>query len=289
MLSMIFPKEAAEKLRQLDKDLTQANAALQNDILNVLIDDAKVQSDRLDRDDIQLIRLFKKIYHYGYLTDEQKSQLISKLKRLRKALKELEDKGSENDPQHVMMGLILNEAHELIEHQANYLEYTPGAGKREYIRLLDIIRAPEHKLIVDKAVLELSGDRLIYDGKDLQGVKIDGLGAEITGQHFSSAEAVNKIYHNRALASERERYCYLAEPGKLEGRSEREIRKVMGAAHADANITVKIEVPAHLCWIRVKRGQPAKFAIESSNVNVQPPKKQRGFRIEFDGKVRWAA
>ena len=56
----------------------------------------------------------------------------------------------------------------------------------------------------------------------------------------------------------------------------------------DSNITVKIRVPVNMCWIRAERNVPAKFAVESRNIKVAPPK-QKGFRLELKGKLQWAA
>lgn len=287
--NMLFPKEVAEELEDLMSELSQENRHLHKDLVNKAFDAAKKELEDVEQTDIDIFHLLKKAYHHGYLTKEQKKNVLKKVEELHRRLKKDQEKIIHLEDDYSGINLLVNLIEDFLEHEKNYLDYVPGAEKKEYVKLLDVLQSPEKKLIVNKAVLEVFGDQLRYDGKLIQGIMIKGFDVEIVGQHYSDKDAIQKVYNNKELSSEHDPYCYIAESGRLFGKSEHYIRKIMGAKHADSNITIKVIIPAHMCWIRVERGVPAKFAIETKKILVAPPKPQKGFRVETEGKVRWAA
>jgi hypothetical protein len=285
---MLFPKDAARELGRLAEKISMDNSRLHNDLIKGMVSKAKDDLKEVEKDDVEIFHVISHIYNNGFLTKEQKKEIVKILDELHKKIKgtgkDLIDfrEGFSN------INILINLVEQFLEHEEDYLDYEPGAGKREYIKLLDLIQSKEKKLVVDKAFLEARDNKIYYDGKVIQGAELHGFNIEIVGEHYSDKDDILKIYHSRGISSEQERYSYLAEPGKLSGKSEGYIKRYIGARHADSNITVKIVVPAHMCWIRVERGVPAKFAVESRNIKVAPPK-QKGFRLEINGKLQWAA
>jgi len=286
---MIFPKDAVERLKELMEKLSEDNKKLHDDLLKKIVSDARTDLEEIDQDDIEIFHFLVKAYHLGFLTKEQKKDILAKLDDLHKRLKQTKGDIIELGENYGDINALINVISDFLMHEAGYLDYSPGAQKREYVRFIELLDSPEKKLMVDKAVLEVVGNQIYYDGKIVQGVEITGKSVEIVGQHYSDRDSIMRIYNNREMDSEGEPYCYMVEPGKLAGKSENEIKKILGARNADSNITVKVSLQSHMCWIRVHRGFPAKFAIEARKIHIAPPKQQKGFRIEIEGKVQWAA
>lgn len=286
---MLFPKDAAQELSRLAEKLSRDNSRLHNDLINNIISKAKEDLKEVENDDIEIFHLIKRAYHYGYLTKEQKKQILEKLEELHNEIKQHKKNVLQLTTDYSYDNTLKKLLEDFLKHEKEYLDYTPGHEKREYVHMLDLIQSPSKKLVVNKGVLEIIGSQLYYDGKIIQGTKIEGYNIEIVGQHYADQETVERIAHSREIVRQKHGYLYLAEPGKLANRSEHEIKKMLGAKHADANITVKVIVPAQICWIRAEMDVPVKFGIETKNLSVSPPKAQKGFRIETRKEVRWAA
>jgi hypothetical protein len=285
---MIFPKQMAQELDALLKKISKDNSRLHYDLANNLLLKAKDELKEVEKDDIEIFHAIVHAYNNGFLTKEQKKEIIKKLEELHNKVKQSKKKTVEFRQRYSDINILINLIEQFLEHEENYLDYEPGAGKREYIKLLDLVQSKEKKLITNKAVLEIRGNKIFYDEKIIQGVDLQEYNVEIIGEHYSDKESISKIYYHKEINSENERYSYIAEPGRLSGKNESYIKRYMGAKHADSNITVKILVPVNMCWIRVERDVPAKFAIESKNVEIAPPK-QKGFKLELKGKLQWAA
>ena len=285
---MVFPKELADELRKEEKALSLEKEKVYYDLMHDLFISADLKE--IDEEDIKIIHLVKRIYHYGLISKQNKKDILGKLKEVHHLLKERQERFVPDKEENHNLAVLIEIIDDFLKHEADFLDYMPGADRKEYVKLLDLARSPEKRFIIDKAALELEGEKLKYDGKEIQGVKIIGDTATIVGQHYSDRETIRNIYANKAISAEYERYCYLVEPGRLEGRSESKIRQIVGARHADANITIKVEVPLHSCWIRVKRGDPVKFALETRSVPISAPKRQYGFRVGINNRVeQWAA
>jgi hypothetical protein len=285
---MIFPRQMADELNKLAEKLSKDSNQLNYDLTKNLLSKAKEDLKEVENDDISIFHAIAHAYRNGFLTKEQKKTIVKELDELHKKIKHGKNNIVEFREHYSNLNLLITMIGQFLEHEEEYLDYEPGAGKREYIRLLDLTQSEEKKLVVDKAMLEVRDSRMYYGGKIIQGVEFHGFDVEIVGEHYSDKDSILRIYNERTLSSGNERYSYVAEPGKLSGKGEHYIKRYMGARNADSNITVKIRVPASMCWVRVERGVPAKFAIESRNIRVAPPK-QRGFRLELRGELQWAA
>jgi len=286
---MIFPKDLSEELKKLMDKLSKDNQKLQKDVISNTLKNVKKDITSIDQDDITIFHTILKIYHHGFLTNEQKKEILEDLNKLHASIKKTKDKIYNIKEDYSNINLLIKLVEDFIKHETEYINYSPGAQKREYTRLSELVNNPEKKLIIDKAALEIKEDKVYYDGKIIQGLTIKGDKAEITGQHYSNRESIERIYHHKEMSTEGEPYCYIAEPGKLAGKNEKEIKKFLGARHADSNITFKVIIPAHLCWIRAERGSPAKFALETKRIYIAPPKPQKGYRLEIEGNLQWAA
>ena len=241
------------------------------------------------------------MYHYGYLTDEDKRKVIAMLKKLDVILSQT-IKGDVTSEQVNSIEYFLTLLIAFVEHETHYIDYKPGAAKKEYLKLSELLKSEEQTLVVNKAKLEYKNGRLRYDGKEIQGVKIKkdlvGYSVEISGEHYAEEKTIRSIHSRQTMLPAVSKvvflgtdpYCYILESGRMGLKSQDEIRKIVGARKADSSISVKVIVSAHSVWIRVKRGDPAKFAIESKNLSVQAPKRQKGYRVNIHGKVQyWAA
>lgn len=283
-------KNAIENmLNQIKKDET----ALYEKVIHHVLNETNLDLDKINEDLDKTLHIIFKIYNYGLLDKESKKDIIELIKDIHKKIKNADYQKVE---------FLVHTIETFLEHEANYLDYIPGAEHREYIRMSDLFASEEKSLIVNKALLKFENGKLFYDDKMIQGIKfrigLHGISAEISGEHYSGENDIRQIYMNRFLASSthhlfsfgKDPYCYLAEPGKLSGKSEHEIRKLLGAASADSFISVKIIVPVHFVWIRVKKGFPTKYAIEREEIRIEAPKPQKGFLVGIKGKqLRWAS
>ncbi len=292
---MIFPKKFVQKLRREVKDIREENAELHREILKGILTPGSSIITQIDKEDKEIFDLIQDMYHYGYITDADKREIIRQLKDLHSLLKSTSF--SQGSPEIDNLSFLLERIQSMLEHEEEYLDYKPGAKSKEYVKVSDIIKARDHAIVFNKGWLKNNGSNIYFEGKMVQGIKvihhITGVFVEVTGEHYSSEETIREIYHNRVItpstnnvfAIGRDPYCYIAESGRLAGKSEKEIRKVLGAKHADSFIVVKIMAPAHSVWIRVKQGDPAKFAIESKNLPIKAPKPQKGFKLSIRNKV----
>lgn len=300
-MTMFFPKKLAQELKleysRLQKDLTKAESvSLDKTLLNHELPHILSQ---ISKDDVEIIHMIKKLYHYGGMTQSQKKKTVAQLNELNEFLRKAKLPLSKD--QTYQLNTMVAELSQLLKHEIEFLGYTPGADRKEYVRLADILMSPQKKLVVDKEELSVQGNNIFYGGRQIQGCKFisNEFGnqvVEMSAEHYTSQEGVENLYHHGYLEAAsklfagHEKYCYVVEPGVLQGKTEKELKRILGAKHASACITVKLRIPAHHVWIRVKRGYPAKFALEAQRVPFSAPKPQKGFRVVLDGvQEYWAA
>ena len=288
-----MPKEVIEKLNETLKKLKKEDSKLHYDLLKKISSDKKLIEKIISTEE-DLFNKINYLYHYGYLTDQDKEEVIEIISKLSKKLKS-------NSLKEIKF--FVTQLENWIEHEKEYLNYIPGASRKEYVKLIDLMRSKDRILIINKAKLMYKSGRLFYNDKEIQGINIKekllGTIVEITGEHYTDMQTIkNEIYRDKKIVSSTSRiinigddpYCYLAEPGKLGNQSINNIRRILGAASAEGCITVKIINRLRNVWIRVKKDYPAKFAIEAKNLPIIAPKKNKGFRVrEFDKISFWAA
>ena len=288
-----MPKDVIKQLNKILKKLKKEDAKLHYDLLKKISSDNKLVKDIISTEN-NLINKISHLYHYGYLTEENKKEVLELISTLSEKLKS-------NSLKEIKF--FVTQLENWLQHEMEYIDYNPGAAGKEYIKLIDLMKSKNQVLVVDKAELRYHLGRLFYDYKEIQGINIKegilGTIVEVTAEHYTDMQTIKRdIYKNQEIVSSSERlinvgsdpYCYLAEPGKLGNQSIDNVRKILGAASAEGCITIKVFVPLRTLWIRVKRNYPAKFAIEARNLPIRPPKRNKGYRVrEFDKFSFWAA
>jgi hypothetical protein len=292
---MIFPQEFAEKLKKEVGCLNEEKKELCAALCKGALSSADHILAEMEEEDFKVFELVKQIYYYGYLKDDDKNEILRLLKILLEKLKQ--NKHQLQDSQAVSnIGMLVGSISDMLTHEEDYLAFVPGAQGREYFKLTDLLKSKEHAIVFDKIRISFRGDKLFMDDKEVQGIKVGGSPfgpiAELVGEHYSNEQSIRNVCSTGRILSAKinpaspgnDPYCYVAEPGKLVNMSESDIRKILGANSAEACIWVRITVPAHLLWIRAKKGYPVKFAIAANIVPVQAPRPQRGFKIKIGGK-----
>ena len=293
---MIFPARYVLELTEVMRKFNEYDSGLKYDLLHKMIDREKVELSNIENEDKQVIELIGQLYNHGLMTTENRKRILEKLEELLGFLKK-NNSFDMKDQKYEYLQYVITSIQQMLLHEKDYIDYTPGAQHHEYIRLVELIHSKEQLLVVNGKVLSFRNPHVYFDGKVIQGLRIfrttSGILAEIVGEHYSTRDSIMEIYHNKKMTSASgnvfslgiDPYCYIAEPGKLNNRPENYIRKMLGAAKADSFIVVKVIAPVHTVWIRVKEGCPAKFAIESRNLPIFPAKKT-GFRASLMGDVR---
>jgi len=287
-----MPETIVKELDNILKNYRKISSELQNDIIKKIVSNKELYEKIL----IITGNLFEKItflYDYGRLTDNNKEKIIELISDLHRQLNNSSLENMQYDVELIK---------EWLSHQKEYVNYTPGAENKSYVKLTDLIKSKEHRLTVNKAILEYSPSKeIFYDGKKIQGLQIKeksfNVNVELTAEHYTKEKFLKNIYGSREIYNSKEmktgldRYCYFAEPGKLNARSMDEIKKILGAYSAESCITVKLLTTVGKIWIRVERGKPAKFAIESKYIPFKAPKPQKGFTVRIGDKLLapWAA
>src|SRR3989338_369983 len=145
----------------------------------------------------------------------------------------------------------------------------PGGGvAKKYIKLGEITNSI-NPIQNNKVKLEIGRDRFLYrDGKVVQGFIIDGDYIEFTGYHFTSRDAARDIINSQQFkVGESDPYVYLIEPGWFSGKTESEIRYVLGSRVAEEVVIAKIRYPLDKIWIKAEQGFPLRIAIDG---NIEP-------------------
>lgn len=298
---MFFPPDFQEKIKNSVQALSSSDSALHTLNLRHLLSShtAKLTIHELRDADLKTIRDIKTLYRYGGITQADKKEVLKYLNNLYEFCRSDHGIGADELP---VIDKIISTLRELLTHELTFLGYTPGGYNKEYVRLSDLFRSPECKLVIDKEELAISGNNILYGGRKIQGLTIHpgALGEqviELTAEHYSSQEGIHEVYQHGYIESSHklfsfgDKFTYVVEPSLLSSKSEQELKKILGAANAEACITIKCRLPVHFIWVRVKRDYPAKFAIEASRLPFACPKPQRGFTVRIVGGnvEKWAA
>lgn len=275
------------------KHLTKEDTKLHKDIIRGVFSDPALLK-AIQHDDEHLYYKVQYLYDHGLLTLEDKKTLLDDLKKLHTSLKQHESLKDIEYPLRLL--------EEFLRHEQSYIDYTPGAQNKDYVRLRDLLHTPEQRLTVDKAPLEVRDGHIYFDGKQVMGahVTLHPFRSTITlvGEHYTSLTGVREIYSQRSITPSTRRitnvgndpYCYIVEPGKLNNKSDDDIRKILGAASAEAAIQVKVTLALRHVWIRVRRNAPTKFALEANRLPIEAAKPQKGYWVRInDSFDRWAA
>jgi hypothetical protein len=297
MRKMLFPREYAENLKRYADEFRQENTQLHKQVLLGITDIAALGKE-IEHADGDVARLIQETYYYGFLTTSDKEEVLRNLQTLKQALDTMLAHAADPSRVHALSSVLVHIAG-LIEHESHYLAYTPGGGHKEYVRLQEILAAPEHAVVMNKVRLEFKNSGLLVAGRPVQGLAIQsgvfGCSIQITGEHYSSEEDIKRMSGARLLTAARwnafsasnDPYCYLAEPGFLSYKNEDEIRMTLGAQSAEACIIVKVSVPLHKVWVRAQPGYPVKYAIEAREIPFTAPRPQRGFKVVVRGREEY--
>ena len=136
----------------------------------------------------------------------------------------------------------------------------PGGGYGGYVPLRVIVE--EKRLKAGKVFFEMKEGNVLAKGKILQGLRIKGEEAVITGDHYTSWEKATQIRsRERIEPSLSDPYVYISEPGKMDNWPEKAIRKELGCSRADTKIKLSLVVDIERVWIKASRFV-AHYAVE---------------------------
>ncbi|MEK6861395.1 MAG: hypothetical protein AABY07_05470, partial [Nanoarchaeota archaeon] len=140
----------------------------------------------------------------------------------------------------------------------------PGKGTiKPYIQLNKVTDSVD-PVINNKVKLEIGRDRFVYeDGKVIQGVTIDEDYVEFIGYHFTSKQAASDIINSAKFnIGDVDTYVYFIESGWFSGKTESEIRHVLGASASEKVVVAKVRYPLDKIWIKAEKGNPLKIAVD---------------------------
>lgn len=133
------------------------------------------------------------------------------------------------------------------------LKKNPGAGAKGYYHLIDAVK---------KGFIKYSDEKLWYNNKPLQGIKIKDNLVLIKGDHYSSFQNARWIQGDKYIqASLEDPYSYFVERGKLSSLGPQQIQKILGISSAEAVVSLEIVVFPEQLFIKVGEKIPTHFAI----------------------------
>lgn len=129
----------------------------------------------------------------------------------------------------------------------------PGPRVNTYLNLITAVQ---------RGIVQAHLGTIWFNGIPIQGVRIIDNMVHIRGDHYTSMENGRTILRQSMIQSSlADPYSYILEKGKISSRSINEIKKLIGAAHAETVISLEVEVFPEQVFIWVRTGLPTKFAI----------------------------
>lgn len=139
----------------------------------------------------------------------------------------------------------------------------PGKGiKGDYIPLSRILN--KGNVMSNKVQVNVKGDKIYRDGREVQGLKLKEGYLEFKGVHFTNPEAAKIIqdYESLEVKNFEDPYVYLSESLDYSGKSEKTIRHLLGAASAEEAVIVNVKYPADKIYLKFEKGRPTHYAID---------------------------
>lgn len=152
----------------------------------------------------------------------------------------------------------------------------PGKGiSGQYIPLSEIVG--KGTLRSNKVELAVRNHQLFRDGRPVQGLAIQGEEVEFIAYHFTSSGAARIIEqdHELLIKNGSDPYIYFLEPMHYGGKSEKEIRHLVGTSSAEECIITKVRYPLNKVYIKVEKGKPTHYAIDG-DIEPQHLLKRKG-------------
>ena len=131
----------------------------------------------------------------------------------------------------------------------------PGADSGGYISIITAI---------DKGMIEQRNGKFFIGTKIVQGMSVEGNKIIIKGDHYTLLQNAKWIQGDRFVSpSVKDPYSYFVERGQFKDWSTKEIQKVLGIAHAEAVVSLEIEIFPEQLYIKIVSGTPLRFAIST--------------------------
>ncbi len=139
----------------------------------------------------------------------------------------------------------------------------PGKGiKGNYIPLSEILN--EKHLKSNKVQVDVRGNKIYRNGREVQGLKLKDNYIEFKGVHFTNPGAAKVIqdYESLEIKNFEDPYVYLSESLNYSGKSEKSIRHMLGSSSAEEAVIVNVKYPANKIYLKFEKGRPTHYAID---------------------------
>jgi hypothetical protein len=228
------------------------------------------QIRHMSREVQELVRDLHRIYEsYGCDTGTAQ-RLLRALEEIKAELGRLPDAKTNEEILQVLKAL------DQILMRNIYLYVMPGKGvKGEYVKLTRLIE--EGRLVSNRIELEIRGSQICRDSRPVQGFLLKGEHAEFVGYHFTNEKSANIIMSDGSflIKNIEDPYIYLLEAMDYSGKSEQEIRHMVGSAGATDLVSAKILYPVSRIWLKAEKNRPTHFALEG-DVNPEDIIRRKG-------------
>lgn len=150
-----------------------------------------------------------------------------------------------------------------LEDEERYLYMKPGKKiKGDYIRLSELIA--KGNLVSNKINVEIRGNKIFRDNRDVQGCDLAGDDIIFLGYHFTNKKAADLIESDMKIEIGKadDPYVCLLEPMSYSGLSNTEMKYLTGSSAATDFILVKVKYPVRKVWLKFEKNRPTHFATE---------------------------
>ena len=159
-------------------------------------------------------------------------------------------------------------------------KFLPGGKTGGYMPLSNLQVSSE--VVLNEVDIFLAGNQVLRNGKPVQGLSIGNGYIEFVGYHFTSQIGADNLYNQ--MKFERinpfDPYIYFSESGWFTGKSQNEIRQVLGAKSAQDVVIVKIRYPLNKAWLKAEPGKPIKIAFDG-DIIAEDLLKRKGILMEI--------
>ena len=284
---MYFPNQYKETLEKLADELHEERDELEQKITDGLQILSTVQ--RIGKEEEEIYSLLQDLMTHGLLDKEHEQNVLNHLKKLNQHL-EKHKKGRQDNTLSRLLTMVEEDIREIEE----YIDYTPGAKNKDYVKITELLHSNNKALIIDKQQLRFKEKKLIYNERTIHGITINRKYANLTVDHYTDKDNLESIrrygkigrHENLIKTFSTDNYIYFVEPIEaLRKGSEKKRRKILGAKAASALLpSIEISLPTNKVWIRVRTGEPTKFALAVKNVTLG-----KDFPYKVDGETHVSA
>src|SRR3989344_2878676 len=114
---MVFPKELADELRKEEKALSMEKEKVYYDLMHDLFISADLKE--IDEEDIKIIHLVKRIYHYGLISKQNKKDILGKLKEVHHLLKERQERFVPDKEENHNLAVLIEIIDDFLKHESD--------------------------------------------------------------------------------------------------------------------------------------------------------------------------